>query len=61
MVEWQTESVQCTVRMAPVESYPFAPMQMGESKARSKMYPVVGKAVGITADAVYDIVVRDNR
>ena len=52
--------------MAPVESYPFEPMAVPDSRCQGgvpgkQMYPVVGKAVGITADAVYDIVVRDNR
>ena len=47
--------------MAPIESYPFAPMQTPDSKAGRQMYPVVGKAVGLNIDATYDIVVRDNR
>ena len=48
--------------MAPIESYPFAPMQTTDNKTGyTCMHPAVGEAVGINIDARYDIVVRDNR
>ena len=51
--------------MAPIKSYPFMPMDVPESRYQGNpcthMYPVVGKAVGITIKEQYDIVVRDNR
>ena len=52
------------LRMAPLESYPFAPMQMHPTyhgHPSQQPYPVVGEAIGIAVNERRDIVVRDNR